>query len=145
MEYQIMGREVYLRIDRGEQVYGSIRMICEKLGITAGHFPGIGACDSATLSTYLPENREFTHHTLTGLLEMVSLMGNVSDDGEGKAFLHSHAVFSQLNKEGGIDVLAGHLEEATIRYTGEIILTPAEGKIGRKPDTRTEIDIWDLA
>lgn len=75
---------------------------------------------------------------------MISLMGNVSVDNDGKAFLHSHGVFSYL-KDKAIRVTAGHLKEATIGYTGEIVLTPANDTIERKVDPKAGIEVWKLS
>lgn len=39
---------------------------------------------------------------------------------------------------------AGHLKEAEISYTGEIIITPAGGTISRKFDPEVGIEVWQL-
>ena len=79
--------------------------------ICGGHFQGIGACDTATLSTYLPDKNDFTDHTISGMIEMISLMGNISVDNNNEPVLHSHAVFSYLNSNGEVVVTAGHVKE----------------------------------
>lgn len=40
---------------------------------------------------------------------------------------------------------AGHLKDAGISYTGEIIMKPAEDKIGRQFDTNAGIEVWKLS
>ena len=40
---------------------------------------------------------------------------------------------------------AGHLTEARIGYTGEIVLTAAEKAIARKFDDVSGIEVWDLS
>lgn len=52
---------------------------------------------------------------------MVTLMGNITVDENGEAFLHSHAVFSYLSEAIKSATQAGHLTEAIISYTGEIL------------------------
>src|SRR5574344_1160531 len=66
-------------------------------------------------------------------------------DKNGQPFLHSHAVFSQRRESGEIAVTAGHLTEARIGYTGEIVLTAAEKAIARKFDDVSGIEVWDLS
>ena len=144
MEYKKMGDEIYLRIDRGEKVMEAVKAVCKKEKICGGHFQGIGACGSVTLSTYLPAAKDFLEHTFTGMLEMVSLMGNISAAGS-ELFLHSHAVFSYLNVRQELAVAAGHLKEAEISYTGEIVITPTDQAIDRKIDPQTGIGIWKLS
>lgn len=144
MDYRKEKDTIYLRIDKGEEVLETIEAVCKKEGVGAGYFHGIGACDKVILSTWIPEKEDFIHHTLTGMLEMVSLMGNVSTDWKGEPFTHSHAIFPYLEDSGEMALVAGHLEKAAISYTGEIVIRPAEEKIGRVFDEKAGIDVWKL-
>ena len=96
-------------------------------------------------STFGLTKEDFIHHTLTGMLEMIFLSGNISTDQNGQPFSHSHAIFSYLKDNGEVAIAAGHLEEAEISYTGEIVITPAEEKIGRMFDEDAGIDVWKLS
>lgn len=145
MEYKKIKDTVYIRVDKGENVVQTILSVCKKENIQGGYFQGIGACSTATISTYIPERNDFIDHAVSGMIEMISLMGNISTDDTDTPFQHSHAVFSYLKDNGEIAVVAGHLKEAQIGYTGEIVLTPADGKIGRVFDTRAGIDVWKLS
>lgn len=145
MDYRKEKNAIYIRVDKGEEVLATIKKVCEKERVGAGYFQGIGACGRAVLSTWIPEKEDFIHHTLTGMLEMISLMGNISTDQNGEPFSHSHAIFSFLKDNGEVVVAAGHLEEAEISYTGEIVLSLAEEKIGRMFDARAGIDVWKLS
>lgn len=145
MEYKKTNGDIYLRIDKDEKIAETIKTVCEKEMIYGGHFRGIGACDTATMSTYLPYKNDFTDHTISGMIEMISLIGNISVDSNNEPFLHSHAVFSYLNNNGEIVVTAGHLKEANISYTGEIVITPISDVISRKIDSKTGIEVWKLS
>jgi uncharacterized protein len=142
MDYKKIGEIFYIRIDKEDEVLSNIMEVCKKENILTGQFQGIGACGTATVSTYLPNIDEFTDHTVSGMLEMVSLMGNITRDDDGSPFLHSHAVFSYLDNTGNPSVLAGHLTKAIISYTGEISILPAKETIGRMIDSKTGISIW---
>ena len=145
MEYRKEKNAIYLRIDKGEEVVATIIKVCEKEQVKAGYFQGIGACDNVVLSTFIPEKGDYIHHHISGLLEMVSLQGNVTCDRNKKPFAHSHAIFSYLNENGEIALTAGHLQEANISYTGEIIITLAEDEIGRAFDENAGIEVWKLS
>lgn len=145
MDYKKTKSCVYIRVDKGESVVETILSVCRKENLPGGHFQGIGACDKATLSTYIPEKNDFIDHTFTGMIEMISLMGNVSLDDVDNPVQHSHAVFSYLNDKGEIAVVAGHLKDARVSYTGEIVLQTAEEKIGRQFDADVGIDVWKLS
>lgn len=142
MEYKKMGSEVYLRIDPEEEVMETIKQVCEKENILTGHFQGIGACGTAVLSTYCPETKDFIEHPYSGMLEMVSLMGNVTEAQSGAISLHAHAVFSYLNDSEQVATIAGHMLKAVISYTGEIVLRAAPEKIGHRADIVPEINVW---
>jgi len=142
MQYKKMTNEIYLRIDKDEPLIETIKNICEKEGVFGGYFRGIGACDKVVLQTYIPEKKDFISHTLTGMIEMISLSGNISKGSDALPFLHSHATFSQLNDKGEIVVTAGHMQEANISYTGEIIISPANETIERQFDPNVGIEVW---
>lgn len=144
MDYKKAGSDIYIRIDKGEKLVETILSVCQKEHILGGHFQGIGACDTATISTYIPEKQDFIHHTLSGMIEMISLTGNISADHTGAPVSHSHALFSWLKENGEVAVTAGHLKEARIGYTGEIVLHTSGMKIGRMFDPHGGIDVWDL-
>ncbi|NLC89000.1 MAG: DUF296 domain-containing protein [Clostridiaceae bacterium] len=145
MDYRREKDTIYLRIDKGEPLLETIKDLAQKEKIEAGYFHGIGACDQVVISTYLADKAEYKDHTITGMIEMVSLAGNISTNDSGQPTLHSHAVFSYLKDDDEIAVVAGHLKEADISYTGEIILELAEEKISRMFDQKAGIDIWKLS
>ncbi len=145
MEYRKENNTFYIRLDKDESLTEGIKEICRKETIQAGYFQGIGACDYAILGTYIPEKNDFTEHRISGMLEMISLTGNITTDQNNEPFLHSHASFSYLDKNGNVMLTGGHLLEARISYTGEIILTQSEEKIGRTIDPKTRIEIWKLS
>ncbi len=145
MEYRKELNTYYIRLDKDESLTEQIIEICKNENIQAGYFQGIGACDHVVLGTYIPEKQNFMLHTLSGMLEIVSLMGNVTTDQNNEPFLHIHASFSYLDKSENVILTGGHLMEARISYTGEIVLVQSEEKIGRMTDPKTGIEIWKLS
>lgn len=144
MDYKKIGNEVYIRIDKGEELVSSILAICKRENINTAHFSGIGGCGKVVLQTYVPSLRNFTSHLKTGSLEMLSLDGNISPNNLNDIVLHAHATFSYIENDE-VKIIGGHLKEAQILYTAEIILTPAKENISRMYDKNAQIDVWDLA
>lgn len=142
MDYKKINNIIFVRIDKDEEILNSIQHICKKENILSGYFQGIGACGEVIVSTYQPESDDFIDHKKTGMLELVSLMGNISMDDNREPLLHSHASFSYLDDSGNPSILAGHLTKATIRYTGEITIVPVNNEIGRMIDPITGISVW---
>lgn len=144
MDYKRVDDTVYLRIDKDEEILTTILAVCKQERILTAWVQGIGACGSVTVSTYLPENNSFTDHSVSGMLELVSLAGNITMERDGTPFQHCHGIFSYLDKQGHPSVLAGHVASAVVNYTVEVVLTVAKTVIGRMTDSKTGIDVWDL-
>ncbi|RSX57194.1 PPC domain-containing DNA-binding protein [Bifidobacterium samirii] len=144
MEYSTIDGTHYLRVAKGESVPQAIIELCRREHVGAAQITGIGACSEATISTWIAERADFTDHTVNGTLEMVALTGNITRNAEGEPHLHAHAVFSYLDAAGRPALIAGHVKDITIGYTGEIVIRPAGETIGRKWDDAAGIDVWDL-
>ena len=142
MDYKKFGEAIYARFDKGDEVLEGILNICRKENILSAAFSGIGACGEVTVSTYIAEKKDFITHNKTGLLEMISLNGNISANDNDEIFEHTHAMFSYL-ENGEVKFLGGHLTRAVISYTAEIEIRPVQkGVIGRKADELTGITVW---
>ena len=139
MDYRRYGDTVYVRMDKGDEVISGILDICAKEHIASAIFSGSGGCREAEIQTFIPETGTFETQTIGGMLELVSLTGNVISDDQQKLYHHTHAVFSYKDGEKHC-VAAGHMKSITILYTAEIELRPVVGgTIGRQfnPDTGT--------
>lgn len=144
MEYKIMNGTYYIKIDKDENLLERIRYFSKKNEV-CGSFSGIGAANKVTISTYLPEEKKFLDHTQEGMLEMISLTGNVSLDKKNNPVVHAHACFSYLNDKDKIAVIAGDLREAQISYTGEVVFVPTDQPLYREFDKHAEINVWKLS
>lgn len=144
MDYRRFNNTLYVRLDRGDEIISSIIDICRKEGIASAIFSGIGGCGEAEIQTFIPETGEFETQKLQGMLELISLNGNVITDAEGEYYHHTHASFSY--KEGDKHCMsAGHMKSLTVSYTAEIELRPViGGEIKRKYDPETGTGFWDF-
>ena len=144
MDYRKYNDTYYIRMDKGDEVISGILAICKKEGITAAVYSGIGGCSKAEIQTFIPEKREFELQKLEGMLELVSLTGNVITDDNNEYFHHTHAVFS-FKKDGKHGLAAGHMKSLEVLYTAEIELRPVVGgDIRRKLDPETGTGFWDF-
>ncbi len=144
MDYRRYGSVFYIRFDRGDEIIGGILDICSREGVKSAIFSGIGGCSSAEIQTFIPERGEFESELLSGMLELVSLNGNVVTDEKGELCHHTHAVFS-YKKDGEHCLAAGHMKTITVLYTAEIELRPVvDGEIGKKFDPETGTGFWDF-
>ncbi len=144
MDYREYGQTYYIRFDKGDEIIGGILDICRNEGIKSAVFSGIGGCSSAEIQTFIPERGEFETEMLSGMLELVSLNGNVVTDEKSGLCHHTHAVFS-YKKVGEHCIAAGHMKAITVLYTAEIELRPVvDGEISKKFDPETGTGFWDF-
>ena len=144
MEYKFFDKVGCVRMDKGDEIISGLLDICSKEGIRSAIFSGIGGCSEAEIQTFIPETASFETRTLTGMLELVSLNGNITTDDEGNTYHHTHAFFSYKDK-GEHQVAGGHLKSVTVLYTAEIELRPViDGVIGRMKDSKTGTGFWSF-
>ena len=144
MEYRICNGIGYLRLDRGDGVIASVLEFCRREGIRSATFSGLGGCDLAEVKTFDPETKTYGSRTLSGMLELASLWGDVTDDGNGGLAQHTHAVFACV-ENGKHETAGGHLGEARVLITAEIEVRPiVGGVISRKTDPAWGTKIWDF-
>jgi hypothetical protein len=144
MDYRKYGETYYIRMDRGDEIVDQILDICRKENIRSATYSGIGGCGEAEIQTFIPETGEFEIQKITGMLEVISLTGNIVTDETEEYYHHTHAMFSFKNKEEHCTA-AGHIKSITVSYTAEIELRPVVGGvIKRKYDQETGTGFWDF-
>ena len=143
MDYRKMNGVYYVRIDKGEEIIAGLLEVCRREGIRSAGFTGIGGCSHAEIQTFVPEKGTFETMTLTGMLELINVTGNVVTDND-RLFHHTHALFAY--RDGAEHKTAGgHMKAMTVRYTAEIELRPVTGgEIKRKPDPETGTGFWSF-
>lgn len=142
MDYRIFNDSYYIRLDKGDEILSALTRLCTQEGVTAASVKGIGGCGRAAVGVFDPDSRTYRRTEVTAMLELISLDGNATLS-EGRPFLHLHASFA-YHEDGEAKFLAGHLLEAEILLTGEIVLTPADGVITRRFDGDLGIRVWDF-
>jgi len=142
MEYKKYGDTYYIRMDRGDEIIENILGVCRKERIISCTYSGIGGCGQAEIQTYIPETNTFESNVIKGMLELVSLTGNVTSDEADQLYHHTHGIFTY--KEGNEHKIAGgHLKSIVVSYTAEITLKPvADGEIRRQYDEETGTGFW---
>ena len=142
MEYRNFNGTYYVRLDRGEEIISSLMDICRKEEIKSATYNGIGGCMSAAIQTFIPETGDFETENIEGMLELLSIMGNIVTDDDGNYFHHTHAVYS-YKEDGEHKMIGGHMKSTTVLYTAEIELRPVTGgSISRKFDPETGTGFW---
>jgi len=129
LEWKRSGETISIRLDRGEDIHSSIKEVCRKEGVLSASVSGIGACSKAGISHFDTKENEYHGKTLEGMMEILSLSGNVTSDGGGP-MTHLHIVLG-LPDFGAV---GGHLGESAVDPTCEIKLRICGASITRKLD-----------
>ena len=96
--------------------------------MTAAHFTAIGAFRSVTLGYFNWETKEYEPIPIREQVEVLSLIGDVAIDAEGQPVVHAHVV---VGRNDGT-AYGGHLLEAHVRPTLELVLTESPAHLQRQ-------------
>jgi len=123
------GRRTSLLIfDTGDEVASVLLDHVRGRRITAAHFSAIGAFRSVTLGYFNWETKEYEPIPIREQVEVLSLIGDVAIDADGHPVVHAHVVVGR--RDG--TAYGGHLLEAHVRPTLELVLTESPAHLQRQ-------------
>ncbi len=137
--YQKRDDGYIMRINRGGKIVESLQDLAAKEQIKAGFFMGVGAVDRTTLAHYSVKNQKYSEEKYDLPLELTNLTGSISTL-KGEPAIHAHATLA----DDSFQVLAGHLVEARVSGTCEVLITDLGAEIKKKHDEETGLDILDI-
>jgi len=130
----------WLRLKRGEPVVESLTRFAKEQEITAAGISGIGAVTGASLGYFDLTRREYNRKKFDGVYELLNLAGNISLV-DGNPFVHAHVIVAGPDYQ----TLGGHLFEAEVAVTVEIILRVFPQAVSRKFDPDINLNLWNLS
>ena len=139
MEFRRFGRDLFVRLDKGEELHEAIRSLSNHGISTAAITSGIGRVRETEIG-FLDSDGIYQNMKIEEPMELLSMQGNLTP-GPGGAFTHIHIVASDDDHV----VRGGHLFEATVEVTAEIhmrLLDKGEASMVRKA---TESDFFGLS
>jgi hypothetical protein len=128
-----------LVFDTGDEVTKELLAFAREHAIEAASFTGIGAFQSVTLGYFELDKRDYTRIPINEQVEVVSLVGNIARGDEGPK-LHAHVV---VGKRDGA-AFGGHLIDARVRPTLEVVLVETPAHLRRRSDPATGLALIDL-
>ena len=137
MEYRRFGEHYVIRLDKGEEIVARLRELAEAEGIALATLTGIGAVGKVTAGVFDTKETLFKGRTWTGDLEIVSIGGSIS---RMKGAVYPHFHISVADEAG--HVFGGHLNEAVISGTGELVLTRIAGEVDRCFDEEIGLNLF---
>ena len=113
----------------GDEVMASLKDFVTREKITAAQISAIGALSDVVLEYFDWEKKDYLKIPLREQVEVASLLGDVAE-ADGKPAIHLHIVVGR--RDGS--AMAGHLGEAHVRPTLEVILTESPAHLRKRHD-----------
>jgi predicted DNA-binding protein with PD1-like motif len=113
----------------GDEVAAGLTQFAREQGLNASSFTAIGAFSGAVLGYFDWEKKDYERIAVDEQVEVLTLIGDIALQ-DGKPKLHAHAV---LGRRDG-STCGGHLLEARVRPTLEVILTESPACLRRVHD-----------
>jgi len=117
----------------GEEVLSCLKTFVKAERIFAAQFTAIGALSDVVLKYYNWEKKDYEENHVREQVEVASLLGDVAEGSSGEPAIHAHIV---VGKRDG-SAMAGHLGEAHVRPTLEVIFTESPVHLRKVEDPET--------
>ena len=132
-------RSVAIVFDTGDEPMKGLLDFAVREGLGSGHFTAIGAFEEVFLGYFDWDRKDYVRIPIREQVEVLSLIGDVAlEAGEPK--VHAHVV---VGKRDGT-AHGGHLLEARVRPTLEVILIQPPEHLRRRFDARSKLALIDV-
>lgn len=137
MEYKRFGNTVVARIDKGEEILDKLKEIALGEDIKLASVQALGAVGKFTVGVFKTDEKKYYANNFEGDFEIVSLTGTVNTmDGE----FYSHLHMSAGDDKG--KVFGGHLNEAFVSATCEMVINIIDGIVDRYRDESVGLNLF---
>ncbi|HVM41327.1 MAG TPA: PPC domain-containing DNA-binding protein [Acidimicrobiia bacterium] len=138
---QVDGERTFaLVLDPGQDVVRCLRDFASYQGVSSAHFTAIGGFKDAVLGFFDLDRREYDRIPVDEPSVVLALIGDLARDDDGEPSVHAHAVLGM--RDG--TTRGGHLLEAIVRPTLEVVVTESAGKLRRRFDPNVGLPLIDL-
>ncbi len=127
-----------LIFDKGDEPVSGLTAFAKSQGLGGAHFTAIGAFSEVTLGYFDRKARDYKKIPLREQVEVLSLIGDVALD-RGEPKVHAHVVVGRADGEAR----GGHLLEARVWPTLEVVLTESPRHLRKRHDPETGLALID--
>lgn len=138
MKYLKQENTVILRLEKGEEIISSLTALTKALSVKCGRVSGIGAVNEITIGVFSESSKVYTKKNINADMEILSLSGNLSRM-NGAPYVHIHGTFASLD-----GVFGGHVNEARVSATAEIIIDLYDIKVERKFSEEIGLNLFEI-
>lgn len=123
-----------------DEMISGLERFTKEQQLLGSHFTAIGAFSRVTLEFFQRENMEYKKIPVNEQVEVLSLTGNIAIKGDGYK-VHAHVVLGRADGSA----LGGHIQEARVWPTLEVVLVEEPAYLRRTIDEETGLALIDLA
>jgi hypothetical protein len=133
-------KTLVLIFETGDEVAGALQQFAKGQGLGGSSFKAIGALSYAKLGWFNWETKQYDPACiLDEQVELLSLIGDIALK-DGKPQVHAHVVVGRSDGTAH----GGHLLEARVRPTCELILTESPAHLQKKLDPESGIALIQI-
>jgi uncharacterized protein len=137
---QEQGQKTYVLVfDTGDEVIAGLLDFARTHDLGGSHFTAIGAFSSLVVGYFDWGKKDYKKIPLNEQVEVLSLVGDIALD-EGEPKVHAHVVVGKADGTAH----GGHLLQAHVRPTLEVILVESPQHLRRKPDKASGLALIHL-
>jgi uncharacterized protein len=126
--------------DKGDEMISNLETFTKEQQLLGSHFTAIGAFSQVTLEFFQRENMEYKKIPVNEQVEVLSLTGNIAMKENGYK-IHAHVVLGRVDGSA----LGGHILEAQVWPTLEVVLVEEPAYLRRTIDEKTGLALINLA
>ena len=127
--------------ETGEKLIEGLRGFAAAEELAASEFRAIGALEEATIAFFDWDQKGYKQMAIRTQVELLSLIGHVTlpadEEEEGERNLHVHVVLGRRDGTAS----GGHLIEAVVRPTCEVVLTELPAHLARRKDPESGLPV----
>ena len=125
MEYRKFGDAYIVRLDRDEEILAQLKIFAEKEQVKLASVTGLGAVKIFSWAR-ISSAKAYKSNRFQGVYEIVSLVGTINTMNDA---FYCHLHMCAADQEG--HAFGGHLNEAVISATCELVVTCLPGETNR--------------
>ena len=137
MEYKRFNNVIVARIDKGEEILSKIKEIALNENIKLANVNALGATNDFTVGVFKTDEKKYYSNHFVGDHEIVSLTGTINT--------MNHEFYTHIHMSAGNDkgeVFGGHLNEAIVSATCEMVIYIIDGEVDRYHDEEIGLNLF---
>lgn len=139
MRHRFIGRRCLVKGEPGDRLPDLLVTLAKQHGWKSGSVTGLGGVSNVHLAYFDIERKEYLPIDVAGIVELISLTGNLSTVNDAPMW-HLHAAVS--DREGR--VTAGHLMSLEVAIALECWIEAETEPVARCKDEATGLNVLDL-